>query len=102
MNTKEIERKLQEYCDRLNECLDTCSGLKLSGTFLNVLDEMESQIPHSGYYWDRTCYIAHQFDFDKCWQDLYHNPKEYVCEVSDDLDEHSGIVIKFKNNKDGY
>ena len=96
MDRKEIEEKLQGYCDRLNECLDTCSGIQLSGTFLKTLEEMEKEIKDSGYYWDRTCYIAHLFDFDKCWQDMYKDPHQYECKVSDDIDEHPGIVICFR------
>lgn len=92
-----IEELLQSYCDRLNDGMKTCTPPQVRDLFQNVLDEMTDNIEHSGYYWDRTCYIANGFDFDKCWFDLFKDKDQYVVKISDDLSEHPGLVIHFKD-----
>lgn len=99
MDIKKVKELLQSYCDELNTCLEKCeSRMELSTSFINTFQEMNETV-HGDYYWDRTCYIASIFDTNKCWEDLYNNPQEYECVVSDDLSEHPGIVIGFKHDK---
>lgn len=47
-------------------------------------------------YMSRSCYIAHMFSFDECKKNMLDNPHDYIFEVSDDPEEHPGIVINFK------
>ena len=92
-----MDELFQSYCDKLNEGMRTCTPPHVKDWFQNILDEMTDSIEHSGYYWDRTCFITNGFDFDKCWFDLFKDTYQYVVKVSDDLEKHPGLVIHFKD-----
>lgn len=92
-----LEYKLIWYCYRLNGILNESSlsyedREKQINEIINVLDEKYN----SSLYFDRSVYIAHKFDSNEAKDDLILNPINYTFEISDDMDEHPGVVVKFR------
>lgn len=85
------EKELQNICDCINEKLQSSRSLELK--------EEDIFNQPCDIYWDRSVYIANKFDSDECRQDVLINPREYVCMLSDDMDEHPGIVFRFKDEE---
>lgn len=85
--TEEINIHLQVYVENSDR-----------EAFKNNANRIVEQVIAAGgdLYMSRSCYIAHRFSFDDCKKDLLDRPQDYVFEVSDDPEEHPGIVINFK------
>lgn len=99
MTTQEITKLLKNYCNTLNNNLSDKNATQklIVKAFTDVENAMKKMIEHSGIYFNRSVFIANKFSFDECWNDLFKRPVDYTCEPSNDVDEHPGIVIMFKD-----
>ena len=92
--------QLNNYVKRLNNALRTSTNLK--NDLNNITGEMFDKIEHSAIYFSKTVYIAFmsQLNAGKAIkQDLLVRPEEYEFHISDDPEEHPGVVIYFKDEK---
>ena len=93
-----FKHKIQKYCNKINSLLEE----KDIKGIVDVINEMEQTIPDSGLYWSRDVFIKCGCDSSKSWDIMEKYPNEFICDISDDMDEHPGIVMKFKNIKEDY
>ena len=94
-----IKEQLQNYCDELNEVLSLDRDFDTRYlTFFDVVNKMSKEIPGSSLYWSRSIYIANRFDDSRSRTDLIQNSHEYICVVSDDIDEHPGVMVEFRKS----
>lgn len=91
-----MEQKFQNYCDRLNSALQIVDKESMKNALNAIIAEMYNEFEDSNLYFSRDTYIANKFDGNEIKKDLLNHPADYTFEVSDDLDEHPGVVINFK------
>ena len=94
------ENLLNNYVGRLNKALETLKDNNLMDELNNITSEMFKNIEHSGLYFSRSTYIAFMTRPDTgkaIKQDLLKRPEQYEFQVNDDIEEHPGVVICFKN-----
>lgn len=99
MDMKNLTKQLQEYCDRINSVLTPDNGDKIKKIVNEVTSEMFKKVEHSSLYFSRSVYIANLCESEKIKQDLLQHPRDYILKVSDDLEEHPGITIHFRDNE---
>lgn len=91
-----IEEQLNNYVERLNNALRTSTNLKAD---LNqIIVEMVETIKYSGLYFSKAPYIAFMTKEDpskEIKRDLLNRPEEYEFRISDDHEEHPGVVNLF-------
>ena len=99
--TDKLKNELQEYyvelCNRLNACIP-CKTQKDVDTMSALLQEMVDsppKTPKPQLYWNREVWIDCGFDSEKCTLLLTKTDKLYF-EPSDDIEEHPGVVAKYK------
>lgn len=93
-----MKEQLQNYCDKLNEILSMERDYDTRYIqFYDTIDEMVEKLPETSLYWNRAVYIANGFDFGKVRHNVIQKSEDYICELSDDMDEHPGVVVRFKN-----
>lgn len=90
--------KFEKFTDEINSHLHSYVESGDREAFKKNANHIVEQVIDAGgnLYMSRSCYIAHRFSFDDCKKDLLDHPYDYVFEVSDDPEEHPGIVINFK------
>ncbi len=93
-----MRQKLTEYCNKVNSSLNN-GDIK---SVVKVINDMENTLSDSALYWNRTVFIKCGCDSEKCWDVMEKYPNEFICVISDDLDEHPGLTIKFKNIEETY
>lgn len=92
--------QLNNYVERLNNTLRTSTNLK--DGLNQIIGEMVETIEHSGLYFSRATYLAFMTKEDPgkaIKQDLLARPEEYEFRISDDPEEHPGVVIYFKDDE---
>ena len=94
---KNIKKKLQTYCDRINEILDNGGYDEVYMIVNQVLKDMKKSNPYVDLYYSRSVFINNGFDNDKIMSNVYNDGSKYKFVVSDDLTEHQGIVIRYSN-----
>lgn len=88
----DIKAKLQEYCDKLNLYLPPKTQNEVD-ILVSVINELSNNINGCNIYWSREIFIDSGFNDDKCIEILITKPCHF--EVSDDIEEHLGIVAKY-------
>ena len=86
------QEETQEYCDRLNTLIT-----KKKDGFIDEVNEIVNEIYQLGgeMYWDRQIYIDSDFD-DETMHDLVVSSDKVNFVPSDDMEEHPGIVVRYK------
>ena len=88
----DIKAKLQEYCDKLNMYIPPQTKNEMD-IIIDILNELSNDIKGGNIYWSREIYIDANFDDDKSFEIMITKPCHF--EVSDDIEEHPGIVLKY-------
>ena len=92
---------LNNYVERLNNALRTSTNLK--DDLNQIIAEMESIVEYSGLYFSKEVYVAfmgREYVSQAIKQDLLVRPEEYEFQISDDPEEHPGVVIYFKSEEE--
>lgn len=89
------QKKIQEYCDKVNALLEN----KDAKGFVDVINDMIHVLNDTALYWSRSVYIACNCDYEDCWESIKTYPELFKCVISDDMDEHPGLTIRFKDKK---
>lgn len=82
---------MEKYCDKLN------SLLPANDNSINEINGIINEVRCKGgeLYCNRQIYIDCGFDWDKIHNLIYTDKVKFV--PSDDVEEHPGIVIVYKN-----
>lgn len=92
------KQKIKKYCNNINILLEKGD---VNGV-ITLINEMEQTIPNTDLYWSRDVFIRCGCDSTRSWEFVKQYPDEFICCISDDYDEHAGIVMKFKNIEEKY
>lgn len=77
------KQELLNLCNQINDNLDNTDKTAWESLFQQQVD----------IYWHRDIFLENACDASACLKNLIANPLNYRCELSDDFDEHPGIVI---------
>ena len=88
-----MKRQLNKICKELNQHLPV--KLQEDIDSLNsILAKAHEEIPRFEMYWDRDIYINCVWEDEKM-RDLVRKTDKVHFEVTDDLEEHPGVVVKY-------
>ena len=93
-----MEKQLQKYANRINNALEN-KDPQIRSIFKEVVDEMRSTIKGSNLYYSRDVFIDIGGTFENAQKDILFRSDDYIFEVSDDIEEHPGIIMKYKRNE---
>lgn len=93
---KQLKNNLQSYCDQINSVLKKGNEDEIKEVINKVVWDM-SQVEDSNLYFSRAVFIANNCNVENAKKDLLRNPEDYIFAVSDDLEEHPGITIHFRD-----
>lgn len=97
MQDRDIIKKLQGYCDKMNRYLP-CKSQEDVDALYAIINEWLEEIPGSNFYWSREIYLDSGFDLGKC-ADIFIHRDCYVVPV-DDIEEHLGIKVIYAYEKE--
>lgn len=93
----EMQKILQEYCDRLNQYLP-CKSQEDVDNISNILNEVFSTVKGSRLYWSREIFIDTDGDTAKCAWVLTHGEVYFV--PINDIEEHIGVKVIYSYEKE--
>lgn len=88
-----MKRKLNKICKELNQHLPVKSQEDID-SLNSILTKAHGEIPEFRMYWDRDIYINCGCEDEKM-RDLVRKTDKVHFEVSDDIEEHPGVVVKY-------
>lgn len=100
MNTDTKNALIAEWaaiCDKLNAHLPCRSASDAEAVAILIRDRIDSStaVPKPKIYWDRQVCIDNDYDDERCFNALLFGGK-LAFYPSDDVEEHPGVEIKYK------
>lgn len=96
VNEYHLNKFLQELCQEANTALNLPIQKEREAAFNYTIQRMFINIRYSALYFSRDVFLHWNYKEDDIKRDVMGNPEKYIIEVSDDLQEHPGLVIHFK------
>ena len=91
-----LDSFLKELCEEANTALKNPIQDEREKDFNYLIQKMYLNIKHSELYFSRDVYLHWNCKEEDIKNDIMKNPEKFIIEVSDDIQEHPGLVIHFR------